>query len=226
MAKVLLVEDDESLAGNIVDWLSHQHHLVEVVNDGKTGMQQLNCCDYDVVILDWALPNVSGLDICQSYKSAGGRVPVLMLTGRNSETDKTTGLDSGADDYLTKPFHMEELSARIRALLRRATGNLTNTITVGPLLLDLTSGSVEKNGAVITLLPKERALIEFLMRHPNEVFSAETLLQRVWSSDSDAGVEAVKSSFKRLRKKLQSEGEPAILHTVHGIGFKIDATGN
>src|SRR5215813_6435551 len=120
MAKILLIEDDIEFSGIIKAWLSNEHHAVEVVHDGTEGRHRIQVFEYDLLILDWQLPGMAGIDICKEFRSQGGMTPVLMLTGKSAISDKETGLDAGADDYLTKPFHMKELSARVRALLRRA----------------------------------------------------------------------------------------------------------
>lgn len=224
MAKILLVEDDRDLAGMVFDWLKFEHHLVEMVHDGQEGLELVQSYDYDIIVLDWELPNVSGVDILRQYRSGGGMTPILMLTGKGAVHEKEAGLDSGADDYLTKPFHMKELSARVRSLLRRPPQVTGNVLTAGLLSLEPSTYRVTKNGADLQLLPKEFALLEFLMRHPNQVFSAEALLDRVWKSESDVSPETVRTCLKRLRKKIDVEGEASIIQTLHGVGYKLATT--
>jgi two-component system, OmpR family, response regulator len=221
MAKLLLVEDDVDLTVMIVEWLSFEHHSVEVVHNGREGMERLRLCHYDAVILDWSLPEMTGLEICRQYRQESGVAPVIMLTGKNSISDKENGLDSGADDYLTKPFNMKELSARIRAVLRRASNSPTNILTVGELTIDPTKYKLTKNGKEIQLLPREFALLEFLMRHPDEVFSGDALLQRVWHSESDATSDAIRTCIKRLRQKIDGDSDDSVIQTISRVGYKL-----
>lgn len=223
MAKILMVEDDAVLADLVQEWLSYEHHVIEVVNDGAEGADRAKHYEYDLLILDWQLPNVSGLEILQEFRSRGGTAPVLMLTGRGTVGDKETGLDSGADDYLTKPFHAKELCARVRSLLRRQRGYLGDVLTIGDLVLDRTSYQVTRAGQEIKLVPKEFALLDFLMRNPNRVFTPEHLLNSVWPSESDATVDALTTCVKRLRKKIDLGDEPSIIQTVYGVGYKLAA---
>src|SRR6202453_5040539 len=143
-----------------------------MVHTGRDGMDRLRLCQYDAIILDWTLPEMTGLEICQSYRSNKGTSPIIMLTGKGSVSEKELGLDSGADDYLTKPFNMKELSARLRALIRRSSAQPSNVLKSGELVVDPGKYKVLKSGVEIQLLPREFALLEFLMRHPDEVFSA------------------------------------------------------
>jgi len=222
LAKLLLIEDDAGLCRMIRDWLTIEHHNVEVVGDGKEGLEKLQFYEYDIVILDWALPGMQGVDILKEFRDNGGVTPVLMLTGKDAVTDKEQGFDAGADDYLTKPFHMKELSARLRALLRRPQAYVGDVIEHGNLSLDRSNYAVVRNGEQIRLLPKEFALLEFLMRHPNQVFSADALLNRVWASESDATIDALTTCIKRLRKKVDVQGQQSIIRTIHGVGYKLD----
>ncbi len=222
MAKILIVEDDLGLSKMIRDWLVFEKHQVEEVADGTEALERLRFYEFDLVILDWMLPGVSGVQILREFRNNRGSTPVLMLTGKDAIVDKETGLDAGADDYLTKPFHMKELSARTRALLRRPRDIVTDTIKVGDLVLDRGKHKILKNNVEVKLLPKEFALVDFFMRHPNQVFSVDALLNRVWESESDATADAVTTCIKRIRKKLDSEGKPSIIRTVHGVGYRMD----
>jgi DNA-binding response OmpR family regulator len=223
VAKILLVEDDLGLTRIVRDWLLAEKHSVESVSDGKEGLEQLRFYQFDLVILDVNLPGMNGLEVLQQFRSVGGATPVLMLTGNDTVSDIEKGLSGGADDYLTKPFHMRELSARLRALLRRTGRFVGDQLNVRNITLDTTKFEVTKNGEKTSLLPKEFALLEFFMRHPNEVFSPEALLNRVWPSSSDATVDALTTCVKRLRKKLDDEGKPSIITTVHGRGYKLES---
>lgn len=221
MAKLLLVDDDVDLTAMIVEWLSFEHHSVEVVHDGKEAQDRLRLCQYDGIILDWSLPEMSGIEICRQYRANKGTTPIIMLTGKNSISDKENGLDSGADDYLTKPFNMKELSARIRSVLRRASGAVSNILQVGELSIDPTKYKLTKSGKEIQLLPREFALLEFFMRHPDEVFSGEALLQRVWHSESDATSEAIRTCIKRLRQKIDGDNDDSVIQTIPRVGYRL-----
>lgn len=221
MAKILFVEDDEGLAESVSDWLRSQHYVVDIVDNGSEGWDRLRLYQYDVAILDWQLPGMSGLEICREYRKSGGQTPILMLTGKGEIQEKEAGLDSGADDYLTKPFDVKELAARLRSLLRRPPVTRTTILKARDIELDPVAIKVTRSGVTIDLPQKEFALLEFFMRHPNQLFSAEALLDRVWSSESEATVDALKSCLKRLRKKLET-GEEEILKNVHGVGYKLE----
>jgi len=221
MAKILLVEDDVEFSGIVQGWLSNEHHVVEVVHDGTEGRHWLQIYEYDLVILDWQLPGMSGVDLCKQFRAQGGLTPILMLTGKSAVAEKETGLDSGADDYLTKPFHMKELSARVRALLRRASRGTSNVLTIGGLVLDPANYRVTMNGGEISLQKREFALLEFLMRNPNRVFSAEALLERVWATESDVTPDAIRVYIMRLRKKIVDGEKSSMIQTVHGVGYKL-----
>ncbi len=222
MAKILIVEDDKQLSALIVDWLIGEKHTPEPVYEGTEGLERLKFYKYDVVILDWELPGMSGPEICQQFREDGGRTPILMLTGKKEIEDKTTGLDAGSDDYLTKPFHMMELSARIRALLRRGSVDVSRTVlTAGHISLDPSSRKVLSNGEELTLQPKEYSLLEFLLRHPNQPFSAEAILDRVWPSESDASPDTVRLQIMRLRNKIDAEGKESMVRTIHRVGYML-----
>ena len=221
MAKILLVEDDAGLCNMIVDWLSLEQHQVEVSFDGVDGLEKLVFFEYDAIILDWSLPGKDGIEVLYEFRNRGGLTPVLMLTGRNTILDKEAGLNTGADDYLTKPFHMKELSARLRALLRRPRTLVNEVLTVKGLRVDVASRKVSRDGREIKLLPTEFALLEFLMRHPGQVFSQEALLKRVWPSESEATAHALTSCVKRLRKAIDSPGEESLIANVYGVGYRL-----
>jgi len=223
MAKILVVEDEHDLAIPIRDWLTREQHVVEIVDNGIDALDRLKVYKYDIVILDLQLPGIGGIDVCRRYRSEGGGSSILMLTAKNTVEDKEFGLDAGADDYLTKPFHLKELSARVRALLRRHTQSTSRELKVGDLVVDVISRTVMLNGKEIHFVPREFSLLEFLMRHPNQVFSAEALLDRVWASDTMASPDTIRTYIKILRKKLGCEGKDSFIRTVHGVGYKLEA---
>lgn len=224
MAKILIVEDDVQLSKLVRDWLKLERHESEIVNDGQEAIERLKVYEYDLIILDLELPVIGGMEILKQFRADGKKTPVLILTGRTTIDDKEVGLDAGADDYLTKPFHAKELTARIRALMRRVGGQLTKTLSCGNIELDRAAFVVKRSGEEIKLVPREFALLEFLMRNPSTVFPAEALLNRVWSNESDATVDALTTCIKRLRKKLDHEGEPSIIRNVHGVGYGLRLT--
>ncbi len=221
MSKILIVEDDETLSRMVSDWLTSEHHHVEVSNNGTDGLEKLQYFQYDLIILDLQLPGMGGISILREFRNMGKQTPVLILTGKDRIEDKEVGLDTGADDYLTKPFHMKELSARLRALLRRPRNYVGDTLTAGPLALNSGAHSVTVGGEEVSLLPKEFALLELLMRHPEQVFSADALLNRVWASESESTIDALTTCIKRLRKKIDREGQPSFIKTVHKVGYKL-----
>src|SRR5262249_466480 len=160
---------------------------------------------YDMVVLDVNLPKLSGLDVCKQFRESGGSTPILMLTGKDAIDDKERGLDAGADDYLTKPFHLKELSASVRALLRRPNTFTGDVLRSGDLILETSTFRVSRDGEDIQLSQQEFALLEFLMRNANQVFSPEALLDRVWKSSSDVSPAAIRTHIKMLRKKLDKD---------------------
>ncbi len=222
MAKILLVEDEQDLAHLIRNWLQREHHLVEMANDGYDALCNMEINKYDVIILDIMLPGMSGLEVCRQYRKSKGTTPILMVTAKNSIDDKELGLDAGADDYLTKPFHLKEVAARVRALLRRGISLPSNTLSIRDIVIDPVDYKVTKSGQEIHLLPQEFRLLEFLVRHPNQVFSAEELLGSVWESDTPAMLDTVRGHIKRIRKKLDTPGNSSIIANVYGLGYKIE----
>lgn len=222
MAKYLLIEDDLDLCFTInYSLTSDSHNVVEIVNDGLEGLDRAKNGDFDIIILDLTLPSLDGIELCRQYRAAGGMARVIMLTGRNSIPDRELGLDTGADDYLPKPFYVKELTARLRALMRRPKYLQSEILSAGDIRLDPKSSEVTKGGEPVHLLPVDFALLEFLMRHPKEVFSIEALLSRVWHVDKEASAEALRSSVKRIRQKIDGEGEESIIETVHRVGYKL-----
>jgi two-component system, OmpR family, response regulator len=222
MAKILIVEDEVALVDLMRDSLTAQGFLLDHVDDGDKAIAQLKYNHYDLIILDWSLPGADGLTILKAYRDNGGQSPVLMLTGKRKLEDKETGLESGADDYLTKPFHVRELIARIKALLRRKVVAPAGMLTAGGIELDSSARRVFRDGKELLLLPKEFALLEFLMKHPSEVFSAEALIQRVWPTDSEATPAAIRIYVTRLRKKIDNDETSSLITTVHGVGYRLD----
>lgn len=224
MAKVLLLDDDLELLAMVEKWLTFEHYLVEEVHDGTDALDRLLHGAYDVAILDVAVPGMSGIEVLKSYRASGGQTPILLLTGQDKVSDKEKGLDSGADDYLCKPFNFRELSARVRALLRRARVASSDVLTVGPLILDPTKHSVSKNGKELSIAPRDFSLLEFLMRNPGNVFSIDALLLRVWRSESEVTDEAIRASIKRLRKAIDdasTDESNSLIENVPRVGYRL-----
>lgn len=221
MAKVLIIEDDRETSALVQDWLSTmEHHTVETIGDGDHAISALRLHQYDVIVLDWQLPGASGRDVCRTFRQGGGSTPILMLTARDTVDDKEQGFDTGVDDYLTKPFHLKELSARIRALLKRP-HMFTSVLQAGQIALEVESFRATKGGQSIKLMPKEFALLEFLMRHKGRVFTAQELLDRVWESHSPSGTEALRQCISRLRDKIDDVGKPSLISNVPRKGYTI-----
>ncbi|MBX9687282.1 MAG: response regulator transcription factor [Candidatus Obscuribacterales bacterium] len=222
MAKILLVEDDPLISQSLIDWLEAEHHTVELAEDGKEAQDLLKFYQYDLVILDWQLPGISGIEVCRNFRSAGGQIPILMLTSQGNIEHKELGLDSGADDYLTKPFQLREVGARIRALLRRPFDMLKSIGTANTeIQLEPKDYSVVfKSSKKVALQPKEYAVLEFLMRHPEQFFTTEQLLNQVWKSDSDSTTGALRACIKRLRKRL-SDDCPGLIESARNSGYRV-----
>lgn len=222
MAKILVVEDDIQLATNLVALLARDSHVAEAAYTGADGLALIDGFGYDLLILDWELPDTTGLEILRNCRRRGLQTPALFLTGQKDLRCKEAGFETGADDYVTKPFESSELRLRVKALLRRAAGTGTNERSIGPLSLNLDSCTVTVDGKGVALLPKEYALLEFMSRHPKRVFNADELLSAVWSSDTDSSANTVRTYMYTLRKKITTSGSNPILHTVYGVGYKLD----
>ena len=221
MAKVLVVEDDLVIADLICDFLEGEKFSAEKVHNGQDAMHMLKTYSFDLIILDWELPDTSGPAICKEFRSVGGHTPILFLTGKAAVEDKAMGLDSGGDDYLTKPFHVIELGARIRALLRRQSSAPMELLVVGNISLDRSSHKVLRGAEEIALLPREFAVLEYLMVNQGRVLSADAILDHVWETTSDATPDAVRTVVTRLRKKLDISAEQSLITTVYGVGYKV-----
>ncbi len=224
MPKVLIVDDDEKLVQMMVEWLEDESYTVESVDNGLNALSLMKSFSFDVIVLDWDLPGMIGPDICKAYRDLGGSTPVLMLTGKGAIEEKEKGFLTGADDYLTKPFHPKELSLRIRALMGRKVVSDKRKIQFGSLTLDLSRSAVFANGIDLKLSAREYSLLDFLIRHPEQVFNAEALIDRVWKSEDEVSDKAVRICVARLREKLSTHECPSIV-TLPGFGYKLtDAT--
>jgi DNA-binding response OmpR family regulator len=221
MAKILLVDDDADLILMISSFLAREHHIVETANNGDDAKHLLTISNYDVIVLDWNMPGMSGIDLCKWYRKAGS-APIIMLTGRTAVAQKEEGLDSGADDYLTKPFSMKELSARIRALLRRPVNHVME-LSIGEYSLHPPTLTVKRAGKEFQLPPREFALLEFLARHPQEIFKGDALMTRVWRSDSETTTDSLRTCVKQIRKRLDDD---KVIETVAGAGYRLGYQSN
>lgn len=220
--KILVVEDDERISDAIVEYLSDSHYAVEAVYDGQSAWELLEVFTYDMILLDVMMPRMDGVTLCGKLRKKGVNIPILMLTARDTLSDKIEGLDAGADDYLIKPFELEELSARIRALLRRGTVSTAPILTWGDLSLDPSSCEVFFEEKSLSLSPKEYKLLEFFLRNGRRVFSRAQILEHLWSFEQVPEEATVKAHIRGLRQKLEASGAPSdIIETVYGLGYRL-----
>ncbi|MEC4894188.1 MAG: response regulator [Oscillatoria sp. PMC 1051.18] len=223
--KILLIEDDTTLAELIKQTLLEQHYLLDEAIDGQAGWELAKSYQYDLILLDLFLPKLDGINFCQQLRQSGDRTPILLMTAYDSSTRKIAGLDAGADDYLVKPFDLEELLARIRALLRRGNDSLPPVLEWGDLTLDPASCTVTYQGETLHLTAKEYALLELFLRNPQRIFSQSALLDRVWAWDTFPSENAVRTQIKSLRQKLKKAGAAKdLIETVYGLGYRLRAT--
>jgi DNA-binding response OmpR family regulator len=220
MAKVLVVEDDPMVADVVQEVLRYANHIVEVVDNGEDGLYRLKHYSYDLVVIDWGLPGVTGVEVCAQYRASGGTVPIIMLTGRRTIQDKVVGLDYGADDYVIKPFEPDELMARVRALLRRPGPVSSSVLEAKGVQLDTVKKTVTVDGKEVILQAQEYALLDCLLRHKNQVMSIESLIDKVWSADAEVSADAVRQCVTRLRKKVDHSNN-SVITTVVGLGYSI-----
>lgn len=220
--KVLVVEDDETIAGVLKECLGQAGYSVEAVNSAEAGRARLAAANYNLLVLDWQLPEASGLDLCMEARAQGINTPVLFLTAMNTIHDKMAGLDGGADDYLTKPFEITEVLARVRALLRRPQTIQYRPIKIRDVELDQKGKTVSLKGEPVKLHPQEFTVLELMMANPGRVFSGEELLSRAWPTDSDATNEAVRTVILRIRQKLDLDEDNPLITTIKGFGYRLD----
>ena len=216
--KVLLVDDDNALAEVLIQQLTEQNYIVDRVADGEMGWSYASTFDYDIIVLDWMLPQLSGLHLCQRLRSEGYTVPILLLTAKDKQTEKIQGLEAGADDYLVKPFDLAELLIRIRVLARRTSVEMQPVLVWGDLCLDPLSCDVTYHGRPVMLTAKEYGLLELFLRHAHQVFSPSALLDKIWSSDEFPSEATVRSHIRGLRQKLKTAGISGdVIETVRGL---------
>ena len=219
--RILAVEDDRKLASYIAKALREASYAVDVAHDGEEGRHLALHESYDLIVLDLMLPKVSGLDLIDAVRAAGIRTPVLVLTARGTVADRVEGLDRGADDYVTKPFSVTELLARVRALLRRG-GETDTRLAVGDLTLDPGKRRASRGDRTIELSPKEYALLEYFMRNAEQVVTRTMIAEHVWDRNFESFSNVVDVHVNRLRRKIEREGETKLLHTVRGAGYVVE----
>jgi OmpR-family two-component system manganese-sensing response regulator len=221
---ILLVDDEVELTNPLSRALSREGYTVDVAYDGTTGTKLAAKGDYDLLILDWMLPERSGLEICQQLRSQGITTPVLFLTAKDTLDDRVLGLDAGADDYLVKPFELRELLARVRALLRRAAAMETSAssqrLKVGSLELDADNQLAYRDGRLIELSEKESRLLDFFVRHEGQLLTHEQIYQHLWREEEPPSSNVVAALIRLLRRKIEAKGETPLIHTVYGKGYR------
>lgn len=219
--RILIVEDDTSLAEQIKEQLKEVDYTIDVAHDGEEGHFLGDTEPYDAVILDLGLPIMDGHTVLRKWRADGRKMPVLLLTARDSWSDKVDGLDVGADDYLTKPFIMEELLARLRALIRRSAGQASPVMSVGPLTLDTRNSRVTVGGMSIKLTAQEFKLLSYLMHHEGKVVSRTELTEHIYDQDFDRDSNTIEVFVNRVRKKMNQP----LIHTIRGLGYRLEWTG-
>jgi two-component system OmpR family response regulator len=215
--RILVVEDDTNLNRQLKDALTEAGYVVDVAFDGEEGHFLGDTEPYDAVVLDIGLPQMDGLSVLEDWRRAGKKMPVLLLTARDRWSDKVQGIDAGADDYVAKPFHMEEVLARVRALVRRAAGQASNEIVAGSVRLDVKAGKVTVDGHAVKLTSHELRLLSYLMHHKGKVISRTELTEHLYDQDFDRDSNTIEVFVGRLRKKLPEE----VIQTVRGLGYQI-----
>lgn len=220
--RVLLIEDDVTIARLLKEGLEDELYAVDVVHDGNEGYRTAVADEYDVIILDIMLPGMNGYEVCRALRNDGNKTPILMLTARDAERDIVEGLDTGADDYLAKPFSFDVLLARIRALLRRPNEKLEEILQVGDLKLDPSSKKVTRASQEINLTAKEYGVLEYLMRNKGKVLSKEQIISHVWDFDADVLPNNVELFIMFLRRKIDKPFKSKLIHTVSGFGYKLE----
>ncbi|MBU6451796.1 MAG: response regulator transcription factor [Cyanobacteria bacterium REEB67] len=222
MAKLLMVDDDLELGKTLKSYLSNHGITLEICGNGEDAEQLLDGFEYDLIVLDYNLPKITGEEVCRKFRHKGGHTPIIFLTG-NCEIDfLEKALDAGADDYMVKPFNVRELYARIKTLMRRRTGAITAHLAIDGLSLDPEKGIVTVGAESIRLRAKESALLEYLMRHKNRVYSSQQLFDAIWPADAEGSAEGVRTWMKLLRHKLAQVGKEDMVKTILRSGYTIE----
>ena len=222
--KILIVEDDSRIAKPLAEDLKHQHHVVDIASNGIEGWEYASAANYDLILLDLMLPQLDGITLCKRIRAYKFKALILMLTARDTTTDKIIGLDAGADDYLVKPFDLEELAARIRALSRRTPEIRQPILNHSALQLDPSSCNVTYRGKPLSLTPKEYMILECFLKNPTQVLTRSAILNKLWELDKLSGEETIKTHITNLRRKLKAAGGTEnFIETVYGIGYRLCA---
>lgn len=223
--RILLVEDDERIATPLIEDLRNQQYVVDLAQDGLSGWNFIQTVEYDLVLLDLMLPRLDGITLCKRLRREGYNSFVLMLTAKDTTSDRVIGLDSGADDYLVKPFELEELAARIRALARRPLQLQHPALQQGKLQLNPVTRQVSYAGYPVELTPKEFLLLNYFMQHPGQVFTRSMLLDQLWELDQESSEGTVRTHINNLRRKLERVGShETYIETVYGVGYRLNTS--
>ncbi len=222
--RLLLVEDDEGIIRFLEKGLREAKYAVDVARDGDDALYKASLNEYDIIILDIMIPGRDGLEVCRELRDRGSKVPVIMLTARDDVRDRVLGLDVGADDYLTKPFQVSELLARLRALMRRGPALKSTVIEIGDLRIDTSAQTVNRSGRTVGLTAREYALIEYLARNANRVISRSELIEHVWNERYDSYSNVIDVHINHLRQKIDRESEQPLIQTRRGAGYILSTT--
>ncbi|HSG41408.1 MAG TPA: response regulator transcription factor [Thermoanaerobaculia bacterium] len=217
--RILVVEDEQVLAQALCEALEGEFYAVDLAADGQTASELADVNEYDLIVLDWTIPPPSGIELLRSWRQRGSDTPVLMLTARSGIDDRVDGLDTGADDFLTKPFSLQEFLARVRSLLRRRAKPLQTTLVAGDLEMDRAARRVTVAGQSLDLSPKEFALLEYLLNRKDEVVTRAEISEHVWDDSFDSVANVIDVTVHRLRKKIDGESCAKLLHTLKGVGY-------
>jgi len=217
--RILVVEDEEVLAQALVEALEGEFYAVDLAESGEVASEMAEVNSYDLIVLDWTIPPPTGIELLRAWRNAGKDMPVLMLTARSGVNDKVDGLDTGADDFLTKPFSLSELLARVRSLLRRRAKPLQGELSAGDLVMDRAARRVTVGGRPLDLSPKEFALLEYFLNHKEAVVTRTELSEHVWDDSFDSLGNVIDVTVHRLRKKIDGDRKDRLLHTLKGVGY-------
>jgi len=223
MSRILIGETQEDFATALAEFLSLDNNTVQLEKNGLRILESLRQNPYDLIILEIALLGLDAISVARTYRAAGGNTPILLMASRHSSEELQCGLDAGADAYLVKPFQLSDLAAQLRALLRRPSLRSERLLTSGAIEMDTGAGTVTRNDIPVHLHPMEFKLLQFLLRHPNQVYNAEAILERVWQKDLGQMDDTVRTHVRTLRRKIDSIGFPSIITTVRGLGYKTES---
>ncbi len=221
--RILVIEDNHRLSNSLAASLAHEGYSVDCAYDGQEGQDLAEITSYDLILLDILLPKKDGLEVCRDLRRRRVHTPILLLTARDSIDDRVQGLDCGADDYLVKPFAMRELLARLRALLRRQQPAKQGRLEIGDLVVDPITHTVEREGRELELTPREFALLEYLMYHPNQVVTRDMIEQHIWNYDFECESNVIDVYVRRVRRKIDDPFAVKLLTTVRGVGYRLQA---